>query len=65
MLEPERYAAAVQVIQAQRGAKRMRILAGLGLLSRLGGPKARRVVHRLAEDITANSGNWPAYRTGD
>jgi hypothetical protein len=59
------YALAAKILAARRGAKRLRILAGLGRLSRLGGPKARTVIHRLAEDITTTSGSFPAYNPGD
>lgn len=55
------YTLAAKIIQTRRSSKRLRILAGLGRLSSLGGPKARPVIHRLAEDLTAVSGNYPAY----
>ena len=61
----EAYAAATQALSTRRTAKRLRILAGLGRLSRLGGPKARPVIHRLAEEIATQSGSFPACRAGD
>lgn len=56
------YAAAAQILTTRRAAKRMRILAGLGHLSRLGGTRARPVVLRLAEDLATTSGSFPAYQ---
>ena len=59
------YTAATQILASRRGAKRLRILAGLGRLSRLGGPKARPTIRRLAEDLATTSGSFPAYKAGD
>ena len=60
------YALATQIMRDRHSAKRLRILAGLGRLSRLGGPRARPVIHRLAEDITAgHSGPHPICHPGD
>lgn len=58
------YALAAQILQARQSARRLRILAGLGRLSRFGGAKARPVIHRLAEDIAATSGSYPVIHPG-
>lgn len=57
--------ASEKAIALRRRARRLRILTGLGRLSRLGGPRAARVVHRLAEDLSSPSGAWPAIKVGD
>jgi hypothetical protein len=56
--------ASAMVIATRRRARCLRILTGLGRLSRLGGPRAVRVVHRLAEDLSSPSGAWPTYQCG-
>lgn len=48
------------LLAARHTEKRARILDRLGRLSKLGGPRAAREAHRLAEDLASNSGSYPA-----
>ena len=48
----------------RRRARRLRIAVEIQHLARLGGPKARRVVHRLTDAIAEQSGFHQAYPKG-
>lgn len=61
----EALAACEAHILGRRRAKRLRIAVELQQLARLGGPRARRVANRLADDLGEPSGAYPIYsKTG-